>query len=387
MPFCKFSLISDMEKSSVANSNNRIIGLDKLRFLMVIFVIVNHGAHPFMKDGSAWWYFLDKHSSFFYSVIVVAIDSFFMNTMFFLSGFFVVSSFKNRNLWLYFRSKFMHIGMAWILGYLLMAPILNYVALKPDVRATVTVIDFLSTYFSSAPVGQQGYFWFLSLLFVFLVAFGFLAYYIPAITARRKSKISPYIPIIIVIFITAVSYYLSSVFYIPAAKWIHIEPIFAFQPSKVISYIACFALGVYAKSHGWLRDGGWIPSQKVFFSLMALSVLFLIYNYLIYLKTGITSYFQVIDAVSYALYSIFVTFAFISFFYKRTSEDWLSKNATYSYGVYWSHVFLFIVQILILDLDIPIFIKFVGSISVTTFLCIYFTRYVLKKLPLFRDIF
>ncbi|MBQ9896603.1 MAG: hypothetical protein IJM40_04735, partial [Synergistaceae bacterium] len=74
------------------NNINRVYGLDILRFLMIVCVIMLHAAMTYMLFVPEWWYVIDNSKSIYFTMLVVLLDSFPMSVLFYLAGYFAVPS-------------------------------------------------------------------------------------------------------------------------------------------------------------------------------------------------------------------------------------------------------------------------------------------------------
>ena len=107
----------------------RLNGLDHLRFLVIVGVVILHASMTFMAYAPEWWYVVDPPGSLAYTLLVLAIDVPIMPILFFLSGYFAWASLVRRGPGPFLRGKALRIGAPWVIGSLLLAPPTAYLAL------------------------------------------------------------------------------------------------------------------------------------------------------------------------------------------------------------------------------------------------------------------
>lgn len=116
--------------------NQREIGIDNLRFAMVVLVIALHAAMTFMDYVPEWWY-----------------------VIFFLSGYFAPISLMKRGKRSFIRNKTIHIAIPWMLGVLFVAPFFSRLTMSAYGYPSIPFIsfylnDFLGVFY------QQAHYWF-----------------------------------------------------------------------------------------------------------------------------------------------------------------------------------------------------------------------------------
>ena len=150
-------------------------------------------------------------------------------------------------------------------------------------------------------------------------------------------------------------------------------------------------MGIYAWKKNWFIKGGWMPSITVW-RILAISTttcfvllrLIIIpdYNFLIAERLQ-----PVLDAICSFTTLMYILLIGIKFQTTRISI-FLMNVSPYSYGIYWVHMPITVLYLyLINDLQFPIIIKWTSGIIVTCILPWLISKYILKKLPLLRDMF
>lgn len=367
--------------------NERFIGLDSLRVVMVFFVIALHCGMTYMDYRPDWWYVLDSQKEIGFTYLVVILDYFPMTVLFFLSGYFASPSLRKRGAGSFIKDKFLHIGIPWILGVILVAPFFSRATFVSLGYPSMPILDYFKNHFFSS-LYQQAHYWFLGVLFLFFIVYALVASKKEETTAPKIS--SPLLSIVFVFALTAISYYLSTKYYKSVSEWTNLGYVLYFQPARFVGYAAIFALGIYANKQKWFTKDGWKPSLSYLIVGMIGCV------WLIYWKFNIVSALSIelnliIDAITYSLISICMTFGLVSVFLRERSADSsysLSKMAPYSYGVYWLHqIIAMLTMYYLVSFDSSALIKWILAVVLTIVISTLMTKYILKKVPLLRKIF
>lgn len=107
----------------------RLAGIDNLRFLVVVLVVVLHGATRYLVFAS---------DTLLFSLLVTALEAPLFPLLFFIAGYFSVFSLRITGSVRYAGRKILYLGPAWIAGVFLVAPFLRY--LEPFLFQTATTI-------------------------------------------------------------------------------------------------------------------------------------------------------------------------------------------------------------------------------------------------------
>jgi hypothetical protein len=368
-----------------ASNAERITGFDALRFCMVIFVIMLHSAMTYMEYVPQWWYVIDAKRSLFFTILVVFLDSFPMTVLFLLSGYFAPSSFAKRGKADFLKDKFVHIGVPWILGTLFIAPFFAYASYLSYGLPPVPAREFICEWFFGAFYQQSNY-WFLGVLFSCLAIYGqFFAGDTGTFAVEGQSPRTPWKALLTLFSFSAVFYYLIACVS-PAEGWINIGYVLYFQPSRVVGYVAVFALGVHGWKNRWFTRRGWSPDTAAWFAAaLVSSVLMLGWKFGLApaMPLGINA---ICESVLYNAVSISMTFFLPGLFLKfqERVRNAAAFFAPHVYGIYWlQQIVLMPFLYLVKPYDLPIALKFAVSIPVNVVVCLLLSRCVLKRTPFF----
>lgn len=360
----------------------RLGALDTVRVLMVFCVVALHAAMTYMAYAVPWWYVLDSGNSLFFTVLVVYLDSFPMTSLFFLSGYFAPLSLAKRTRRAFIRDKLKHIGIPWIFGVLLVAPFFAAATMKAFLPVPPP-FEFLREEFFGR-FYQQAHYWYLGVLLFFLIAWVFTE-------GRKKSEprtsprgaLTPSLFVLIWAFSTAV-FCFSARYVTPADEWINIGYILYFQPARIAGYASIFALGVYGGKRGWFTQAGWQPGLAPWTALAAVSsCLFLLWKFVCAGSLGDAANLFLGGAL-YNLTALSMPFCLIALFTR--ARDRLTgitrRFSPASYPTYWLHqIVLMPLLYAMLNLRIPIGLKWAIGVVGTITICQALSRFVLMRLP------
>ena len=363
----------------------RITGFDSLRFVVIICVVMFHAALTYEKEPAHWWPIVDQEKSGIFTIMLMVWDAILMPALFFVSGYFAPISFQKQGRKKFIKSKFMRIGIPWILGVTLVVPLLSYYL--HSYQNSYSFLHFLRYEFFQNNYTQY-HFWFLGILFTFFLIYAFASRGILSFFSaiEKRKHITPLILISIVCIGTLCAYAFSS--HLPNFNsWIHPGYILIFQPSKLMNYWLIFLLGIYAWKTDWFSKKGLPTDMRIWgpicFVLMIVLVLFAQQLY--------SGDYLLCTAFVYTTLAISSTLFFTSFFIYAEKLFHLlhcDELARYSYGIYWVHeIVLYPLLYLGLSFRMPVGLKWALVVAITMVVSWALTRYVLQKAPLLKKVF
>jgi fucose 4-O-acetylase-like acetyltransferase len=248
--------------------STRVTFLDNLRYLMVGFVLVYHSCGAYATVAPYW--VVHDTSSLTADIIRELLDVFMMPVLFFIAGYFALASLQKKGAGEFLKEKVKRLLIPWALAVLIFLPLVIYDQPINPVRPFWKYwLWYLSSFeirlrFAQSPVGltTQAIYWFISLLFAFFLLFALVF----ALTHRlRRSKIlsaerkvrsgnSVLVTLVIFGLLTSVGYFILLLLF-PDSSWFTLQMFLEFQVTRLVSYAAYFAFGVYAHSRGWFTGG------------------------------------------------------------------------------------------------------------------------------------
>jgi hypothetical protein len=333
--------------------------MDNLRYLMVVLVVLYHSVAAYAVVAPHWP--LHDTSIFGASIVRELFDVFLMPTLFFLAGYFALTSLKNRGPRKFLEDKVKRLLMPWALGVFVVLPLALYdqpvKPVRPFWRYWLSFLGGFQVHLrpteTAVTVSTQSVYWFVSLLFAF-----FLALTLGHMLTRRRdgeqprSELcgSPSGPSVLVtlaafgLLMSAV--YFASLLVVPDPSWCTLSIFLEFQVTRVALYAGCFAFGVYAQRRGWLADGKPLGSIAAWgASSVVLGAAFLLFGRPMFVPASAAAqsvaYLLAFACLrSFLLVSILVVFlsAGVRFWNRASGFD--RRLAGTSFDIYLVHLFL-----------------------------------------------
>jgi len=401
-------------------NTQRLYFFDNLRYLMIVFVVLGHTAIGY-SHIIPWWPVIDSNQSVIFDILLAIGEIFTVPVLFFVSGFFVISSIKRRGVLSFLHSNLIRLGLVWLIIVLLVNPVFSYLFQYTRNHDWVTgsygdfwiqymldTIRFKTGYISTMdmlPSDQpkimshfnQYHVWFISLLMSFF-CFVCLACGLnkaidyckvrPMDLTRRIKNISPRLILSLMALFMAISVYVAH-FYIYTYSnyydpWVSIGHLLQFQPTRFFIYFFSFLLGIFAFLNQWFQNDHsfierpwvWIISCGLLAALYLLSIDILM-NDPTLLWLGIYSIARSLLCVT----SLVVILSLARRHWNKTST--LGRLLSgYSFNVYLIHlIFVVMLQWLMLGFAWPGIAKWI-FISILSLIVSYaICHYVIDRSP------
>jgi hypothetical protein len=354
---------------------------------MILFVIVLHVSMTYMLDSPPWWYVVSPKVSPVFVVIINVLDLFMMPVLFFISGYFTPASYARKGSVGFLKDKVRHILFPWLLGIVVIVPLFS-LSLGKSLHDVIGMVKGNPFYLFN----QQGHLWYLGVLFLFLFAYAFVARFRPPGRIRRAaSDRKNSLWLLVCMLVSAICACLSATFIINFDDWLPVAFVFSLKPAKVITYLCLFILGIYAWQTNWFVKGGWMPRISLW-RIVAISTatcymvlrLLIIPAYDFPLFDKLVPVFDAVCSFTTLMYALLIGLKWQA----SRIAGWLAKLSPCSYGIYWIHMLPMILYLhLINDANFPILLKWISGIVLTCVCSWLISNYVLKKLPLLKDMF
>lgn len=363
------------------SSNERVYALDALRGIMMLLGLVLHAASTYSQK-SEWgtWRSKDPDNNFSFLVLVEYIHAFRMPVFFVAAGFFGALLFYKKGPAALLKNRFQRIVLPLIAGVLIVWPLVQFAMIFSIAAFKGTANPYAEAWESMKALSfipfKLAHLWFLYFLAILA-----LASFLLAMLFRKDTAV-------------VISFKKASV-YVLKSFWI-----------RLIVVIACyFLMLVWMGTAGIITSITWIPNFIVlllyflFFSLgwliyktdslpylktnsisqlIAATLLFLAADFIPWQNTGWEyTVKQLLTAVSGTLF----IFGFIAFFltYFHSYSKRLSYLMEASYWVYIIHLPLIaFIPGLMAGTGIPVFLKFIITLTVTTVLCMVSYKYFVR---------
>ncbi len=393
-----------MSEDARGLDKNRIIFLDNVRSLMVLFVLVFHAGAAYSSAVDFWPYHNSSYSGLvdFYMLLG---DVFMMSNMFFIAGYFATPSYNKRGAKVFIKDKFKTLGLPWLVITTCVLPILdyiNYVFVLDKVgglgfleywsKSMKKILEFnfgfldMSKFTIMPEQYYQRYVWFLSLLlFYFLV---FVVYIklkekkkMGKLSVENKTKINPFVIVSVLSILLFCSVKLFIYDEILGAGWFSFGGLLEFQLGKFFIYAIYFGFGVYAYNKKWFTVNGGVGKVWAWSvgNFCAFGMNMLAFKVLSETSTPDLIY-KLMHVVLYPLWIITFLGLFLSIGYKYwNNKSWLkgelSKN---SYKMYLVHyIFPMTLPLMLSGAEVSALVKFI-LVAVFTVVFSYLVSKVVK---------
>jgi peptidoglycan/LPS O-acetylase OafA/YrhL len=363
----------------------RIPLFDAFRAVNVFIVVSLHAAMTYMPYVPPWWYVIDDQKGLPFLIWVLLTDTFPMPALFFLSGYFAPASLLKRGRGAFLRDKALRIGLPWIAGVLLFAPLFARASWQSlDLPLPERYGAFLTTIWLG-PGYQQAHFWFLGVLLALFVLYSLSG---PASGGYRRVTVMPTTALAFWWLTATAAFFLVSLRWEPNL-WIPLGPLF-FQPARIISYLGAFWLGVCAWQDRWLQRP--IGKRDLILSgLMALGCALALLAVTLSFPPGGGALAKFLQAAAHngaALALGLLLFHLCHRFLPTGPSTLWRRLGEASYGIYWLHQMIAMpLAAFLLPVDLPSGVKFalvlVGGWGISALL----TEFVLRRFPLLKKIF
>ena len=372
---------TSFQAAAVANvqaiDKSRDVALDRARTFLMLMVLLHHSVIAYTYFGHT-----DPKSWIGFDMVVLATDSFFMATFFFLSGLFVWPSLAHKELQVFVRDRLFRLGLPFVIGVLTIIPIAYYaieLRQRPDAR-------FLMFWWKTITVGPwpSGPIWFIWVLLVFDLAACLLFHLSPKLldpinrlAVRGFGR--PTECFILVLAVTAVVYIPMRV-YFGAGRWFEIGPL-SLQASRVLLYPTYFLIGAgvgvayldrgLLSADGRLAKTGWSWIVAALVPYCLLWVLIYVKREVLGNPVWLPDWYEASYGLFFVTFSAAILFAIFGYFlrFKRTGFSVLDWMQAHAYGMFLVHYPIVLwIQYWLFDFDVPAIAKALIAFVLTVLL-------------------
>lgn len=146
----------------------RLLFLDNLKTFIIFLVVIYHCGWVYEKSGilSSVWIVDDPLKNDVAGLLNLIMDMFMMPILFFISGYFAPSSLKSKTGWMFLKSRFKRVIVPWIFAVLTLLPLYKIIFLYSRNLPQENLMSYFH-FFSGGILINQGWLWFLPVLFLF----------------------------------------------------------------------------------------------------------------------------------------------------------------------------------------------------------------------------
>ncbi len=373
----------------------RIYFLDNLRTFLIFLVIILHSAIAYTPFLENMWIVNDLQKGSYSGYVVIYLDIFVMFIMFFISGYFIPTSYQKRSFFSFVAAKFKRIMIPWIIAVFTIIPAYKYIFLYS--RGLPQEEWFTYFHLFAREGGNMGFFadsptqswlWFLPVLFIFQIFYALLA-------RMRVLKIPMKLNLAIML-VFSLSLVYSLLIAANGLNGWHDDPLFHFQRERLLSYFLFFLLGSLCYKLKVFEAKRKRPVLNIVsFLVLGLSIVtfsILSDNYFENIFRG-QDHFVISEGADGMLYyttqllSVITVLYLMLFLFKRylnRTGNILSVMSRNSYTVYIIHmVVMGALAFTLLHINMPVWIK-ITIVSILTLVLSNLIAYALKLT--FREI-
>lgn len=164
-------------------SGKRLLFIDNLRWLMIIFVVIMHLNVTYSTIGS--WYYVEKRSLDILSTFIFLIygsftQAYFMGFLFLIAGYFVPSSYDKKGALKFISDRFIRLGIPTLVFMLFLDPLTNIIKMSYDHAVPANLLSRYLSYLSGFQfIGSSGPLWFAFALLIFSVIYALVRMALP----------------------------------------------------------------------------------------------------------------------------------------------------------------------------------------------------------------
>ncbi|WP_027722634.1 acyltransferase family protein [Maridesulfovibrio zosterae] len=351
--------------------NKRLYFLDNLRGIVIFMVVVLHVFLCYMKYAPSWWYVIDPRQSMFFTYGVILIDVPIMPIMFFIAGYFSLSSLQKHGVYEFWAAKFRRIIIPWVLGVFFLAPPSMYMILLSRGKAPASYIEFWFGQFWKT-MFSQSVFWFLGLLTLCYLILTVSYKFIGSLQNIKREAKKPSVMLSVLFIAVTSGIFLGMNQFFAVDKWVTDYYIIIFQPVRVFLYFLYFGLGVLAWKRRWFETSGFMPKIIPWSVLFFVSAIFYLNFKLMMAGRGGELAIQTGNAFGFNLFAYSAMMAGLALFQRLLNSDgslWKSFSAS-SYGIYIFHsIAVYYGAYYLLRMDASPFVKVPILLSASIIIC------------------
>lgn len=366
--------------------NQRMYFLDNLRAITIFMVVVLHVSLCYMKFAPQWWFVVDPQQSIFFTYAVMLIDVPIMAVMFFLAGYFALSSLQKHGFGRFWVVKFRRIIIPWVLGVLFLSPPAMYMILLSRGKASGFMGFWTGPFWTT--MYSQSVFWFLGTLVIFYLILCICYKLVSGLQSPPRSSRKPSVSLHILFIIVTGGIFLGMNQFYPVDTWVTDYYLIVFQPLRFFGYLLYFGLGILAWKRNWFTRQGYTPKIQLWLIVCVVSaVAYLAFKGMMGTK-GTELSIQFGNALCFNIfaYSTLMTgVAVFKRFVNSSNGFWRSFSAS-SYGLYIFHsLAVYYGAYYLLGIDASSFIKAPLLLVGSTLLCWVLTI-ALKKVKIISSV-
>ena len=370
------------------NEPSRIIYMDNLKWILVIFVVIFHAGVIYGPVGSFFYYdreYTDDMTNLILMLMVILLQSFFMGLFFIVSGYFVPRSFEKKGPRIFLRDRMFRLGVPALIFILILAPMIIY---QLKIAGNEVFVSYYFRYVLDVSRWDTGPLWFAIALLIFSI------FYILSIKIWRwdrfRCSLSKGHIWMIIVLVAIGSFIVRLVFPIGTNIW-------NMQLSFFVQYIVLFIFGILAYKNDWLakitfEDGKywWRTAVLSCFTLFLPSLILggaLDGDFEKYV--GGLNWQAAILTLWGEIFAIGICIWFLVWFRERFNHqnNFMKKISNNAFSMYIFHAPILVgIAVIMTDISINHFLKFLILSSCGVILTLVLSEFIFKRIPVLKNI-
>lgn len=244
------------------DASGRFYFLDNLRTFIILLVVIFHASYPYSIYFSQGWSVVDTQKSLFFDVFILGLYAFLMPVIFFISGYFGISSLARKGQSAFWKDKLFRIVIPWAVGVLVVAPAMAYMHyLSKNLHPAY--LNYWVHYFSSRDyqLRGQGPLYFLGVLTLYYIVLSLVYRIYKPLGVIKSQPIKSWNKILILFGLATGVIFFCGNLLIDEGLFAKIG-IFDIPVTRFIPYLCYFFLGVFAYKQQWFTVSGFNPAVK-----------------------------------------------------------------------------------------------------------------------------
>lgn len=359
---------------------------------MVLGVVILHAACAYATI-IPWWSVLESKPSQLFDLLVLFLDIYQMPILYFLAGYFAISSLQSRGIGGFVLAKLKRLGLPLLLIGIFFVPIIPYIGFSLQASQPmdffkywwmqmITAMDWHWVHITNEEIAarhaqdySQWHLWFISLLLIFFLLTAVTTKIFPQLIRKdihHENEGTRSILSSILVFGFAGAVVTSLINHIsPDWSWAKIGALVMIQPTRVPIYVAFFILGLWAYRKNWFKSRQFPINPWLWLAACVVLVVLLL---AVMISIGpIHAPIPWSLACMHSTLRIFAALAFLCFFLSAGQRWWQKPTASWrhmhpiSYDIYLVHLPLVVIfQLVALYFPLPIGVEFliIGLLAV-----------------------
>ncbi|CAH1199082.1 Glucans biosynthesis protein C [Paenibacillus plantiphilus] len=267
--------------------NTRLFFLDSLKVALICLVVAHHAGQPY-GGSDGFWYFQSHQEAINLGTFFSINSAFFMSLFFFISAYFVPSSFDKKGPALFIKERLKRLGLPLLLGFFILIPVLMY-AFYINFRGyeSISFYNYYTNIYLGLGVQPEGWtgpswpdlqfahLWFIEHLLVYAVLYSVIRLLWKKRPLERLVKQLPSTGAVVLFgVLVALATFAIRILH-PIDEWTGFLGFIQTEFAHVPQYAAFFIAGILAYRNNWLHS----LSHAVGITWLAVGVALMVFRY------------------------------------------------------------------------------------------------------------